>query len=81
VPTMAPVPSEASGCVMAEPRDNLFGDAPLETVELWIRGVRTMDHEILEAFVRRTWRTWSATSLLPLKVAVDARRAELERGR
>ena len=71
---------------MAEARDNTRGDAPLaplETVELWIRGVRTMDHEILEAFVRRTWRTWSATSLLPLKAAVDARRAELEleRGR
>jgi hypothetical protein len=66
---------------VAELRDDNFGDAPLETVELWIRAVPTMDHEILDAFVRRTWRTWSATSLVPLKAAVDARRAELKRGR
>ena len=59
--------------------DDTFGDAPLETVELWIRAVRKMDRDILEPFVRRTWRTWSAASLRPLAAAVEARRAELDR--
>jgi len=56
-----------------------FGAAPPESVELWIRAVRTMDREVLESFVRRTWRTWSAASLRPLATAVEKRRAELDR--
>lgn len=35
-----------------------FGPAPPESVELWIRLVRTMDDPMLADFVRRTWRTW-----------------------
>ena len=56
-----------------------FGAAPRESVEVWIRAVRTMDREVLESFVRRTWRAWSATSLRPLAAAVEKRRAELDR--
>ena len=49
---------------------------PRETLELWIRAVRTMDREVLESFLRRTW---SAASLRPLAAAVEARRGELDR--
>jgi hypothetical protein len=59
-------------------RDDALGDAPAETVELWIRAVRRMDREVLESFVRRTWSTWSAASLRPLAPVVEARRAELD---
>ncbi len=48
---------------------------PRETLELWIRAVRTMDREVLESFKR----TWSAASLRPLAAAVEARRGELDR--
>lgn len=61
----------------SEPLD--LGAAPPESVELWVRAVRTMDREVLESFVRRTWRAWSATSLRPLAAAVEKRRAELDR--
>ena len=47
-------------------------------VETLVRGVRTMDRETLDAFVRRTWRLWSAQSLRLLAVAVDRRRAQLD---
>ena len=55
-----------------------MGDAPAETVALGVEAVK-MDRDILESFVRRTWRTWSAGSLRPLLEAVEARRAELDR--
>jgi len=37
-----------------------------------------MDRDALDSFVRRMWRTWSPTSLRPLAVAVDIRRAQLD---
>jgi len=63
----------------ADPDRPDLGQAPPESVELWIRAVRTMDREVLESFVRRTWRAWSAASLRPLAAAVEKRRAELDR--
>ena len=58
--------------------DNTLGDAPPETVAMWIRLVRTIDAAMLASFVDRTWSTWSRESLRPLEAAVKARRAELE---
>ena len=55
-----------------------LGAAPGELVETWLRAVRSMDRDALDAFVRRTWRAWSATSLRPLAAAVETRRAQLD---
>ena len=55
-----------------------LGAAPPESLELWLRDVRRMDRDALDAFVRQTWRRWSAASLRPLALAVDARRATLD---
>jgi hypothetical protein len=52
--------------------------APPALVETFVRGVRTMDRDTLDAFVRRAWRLWHAESLRLLSVAVDRRRAELD---
>ena len=52
--------------------------APPTLIETWARAVRTMDRDTLDAFVRRTWRTWRAESLRLLALAVDRRRAELD---
>ena len=52
--------------------------APTKLVEHWIRDVHTMDRDALDAFVRRTWRIWSAASLRPLAAAVDLRRGQLD---
>ena len=52
--------------------------APLESLESWLRDVGRMDRDALDAFVRRTWRTWNAASLRPLAVAVDVRRSALD---
>jgi hypothetical protein len=52
--------------------------APPSLVESWVSGVRAMDRDTLDAFVRRTWRTWHAESLRLLALAVDRRRAELD---
>lgn len=59
-----------------DPRD--LGAAPVESIATWMRAVRTMDRDALDSFVRRMWRTWSPTSLRPLAVAVDTRRAQLD---
>ena len=55
-----------------------LGAAPAGSLDVWLRAVRSMDRDTLDSFVRRTWRTWSAASLRPLAIAVDARRAELD---
>jgi len=52
--------------------------APADSIETWMRAVRNMDRDTLDLFVRRTWRAWSPTSLRPLAVAVDTRRAQLD---
>ena len=52
--------------------------APLESLESWLRDVRRMDRDALDAFVRRTWRTWNAASLRSLAAAVDVRRSALD---
>jgi len=58
--------------------DSTLGDAPADSVELWIRLVRTMDAAMLASFVDRTWRAWSRESLKPLEAAVRVRHAEIE---
>jgi hypothetical protein len=58
--------------------DNTLGDAPLETVALWVSAVRTMDGDVLAPVMVRLRRTWSRESLKPVEAAVKARRAELE---
>lgn len=55
-----------------------LGGAPPDLLAMWIRAVRRMDRDMLDTFVRRTWRAWSAVSLRPLAIVVDARRAELD---
>ena len=55
-----------------------LGCAPPESVVQWLSGVRRMDRDSLDSFVRRTWRAWRAESLRPLAIAVEARRAELD---
>jgi hypothetical protein len=55
-----------------------LGAAPVDSMGMWIRAVRTMDRDALDSFVRRTWRTWSAGSLRPLAAAVEMRRSELD---
>lgn len=52
--------------------------APAEMIEAWFRAVRSMDRDALDSFVRQTWRSWSATSLRTLAVAVDTRRSQLD---
>ena len=52
--------------------------APAELIEHWIRSVHVMDRDALDAFVRRTWRSWNGASLRPLAAAVDYRRAQLD---
>ena len=53
--------------------DDTLGDAPPESVELWIRLVRAMDAALLASFVDRTWRTRSRESIKPIEAAVKAR--------
>jgi hypothetical protein len=53
------------------------GPAPEQLVSLWINAVRRMDLATLQLFERRTWPTWTAESLEPVKQAIDARRKEL----
>jgi hypothetical protein len=43
--------------------DKPLGEAPPETVALWIRLARTMDAAMLASFVDRTERMWSRESL------------------
>jgi len=64
--------------VQAEVDPLSLGAAPAELVERWMHAVHLMDREALDAFVRRTWRSWSGASLRPLAVAVDFRRAQLD---
>jgi len=45
-----------------------------------VRHVSQMDGEVLDSFVRRTWATWDPASLDALRVAMEARRAELNAG-
>jgi hypothetical protein len=62
--------------VASDPLD--LGAVPPELLELCMHAVRKMDRDTLDSCVRRMWRTWSAESLRPLAIAVDARRSELD---
>lgn len=53
------------------------GPAPQALVTLWVNAVGAMDLATLDLFERRTWTTWTAESLAPVKAAIDARRKEL----
>ena len=55
------------------------GNAPKETVALWVKAVASMEPDELESFERRTFATWDGASLGDLRRAIERRRHELAR--
>ena len=55
------------------------GNAPPETVALWVKAVASMGPDELESFEQRTFATWDRASLGDLRRAIEQRRKELAR--
>ena len=76
-------PVEAVGSQPAalpeEPNDTGVGDAPPDTIALWIDLVATMGPDELADFEERTFRQWDRASLGELRRAIDRRRKEIAR--
>ena len=53
------------------------GDAPPETVAIWVKIVATMGPDELDSFEERTFRQWEPASLGAVRRAIDRRRREL----
>ena len=53
------------------------GEAPLETIALWVKLIATMGPDELADFEERTFRQWDRASLGELRRAVQQRRREL----
>lgn len=69
--------SEAEGGLETS-RDTGVGEAPAETVALWVKAVATMGPDELESFEHRTFATWDRASLGDLRRAIERRRKELQ---
>jgi hypothetical protein len=57
--------------------DSGVGQAPPETVALWVKRVATMRADELADVERRTFRDWDHASLGDLRHAIERRRREL----
>ena len=53
------------------------GDAPAETVAIWVKIVATMGPDELDSFEERTFRQWEPASLGAVRRAIERRRKEL----
>jgi len=58
-------------------QDTGVGEAPAETVAIWLEAVATMGPDELADFEERTFRQWDRASLGDLRRAIEDRRRQL----
>jgi hypothetical protein len=70
-------PHESTRLLSATAPDTGVGEAPAETVAIWVEAVATMGPEELADFEERTLRQWDPRSLGELRGAIRRRRQAL----